>query len=101
MFKVVKTCSLPCRDKKERRREKQKGQQNGETSPTHNPMQPGENGIENPDFNKEVGFNCQNKGSLFVLSIGSTVMKIGPNFFVTAEFPPSLLWGIFKSSDLM
>lgn len=41
------------KDKKERRREKQKGQQNGETSPTHNPMQPGENGIENPDFNKE------------------------------------------------
>lgn len=44
------------RDKKERRKEKQKGQQNGDTSPTHNPMQPGENGIENPDFNKEV---CQ------------------------------------------
>ena len=42
------------RDKKERRKEKQKGQQNGDTSPTHNPMQPGENGIENPDFNKEV-----------------------------------------------
>lgn len=41
------------KDKKERRKEKQKGQQNGDTSPTHNPMQPGENGIENPDFNKE------------------------------------------------
>ena len=40
------------RDSKGRR--KQKGHQNGETSPTHNPMQPGENGIENPDFNKEV-----------------------------------------------
>lgn len=34
-------------------RRKQKGHQNGETSPTHNPMQPSENGIENPDFNKE------------------------------------------------
>ena len=71
VFKVVKTHSLPCRDKKERRREKQKGQQNGETSPTHNPMQPGENGIENPDFNKEVRFNCQKRGSLFILSIGN------------------------------
>lgn len=41
------------KDKKERRKDKQKGQQNGDTSPTHNPMQPGENGIENPDFNKK------------------------------------------------
>ena len=43
-----------CRDKKERRREKQKGHQNGETSPTHNSVQSGESGVENPDFNKEV-----------------------------------------------
>lgn len=39
--------------KKDKKRDKRKGQQNGETSPTHNPMQPGENGIENPDFNKK------------------------------------------------
>lgn len=38
------------KEKKGGRKDKQKGQQNGETSPTHNPMQPGENGIENPDF---------------------------------------------------
>lgn len=41
------------KEQKAHRKEKQKGQQNGDTSPTHNPMQPGENGIENPDFNKE------------------------------------------------
>lgn len=41
------------KDKKERRREKQKGHQNGETSPTHNSVQSGESGVENPDFNKE------------------------------------------------
>lgn len=44
------------REKKGGRKDKQKGQQNGETSPTHNPMQPGENGIENPDFKNVCAF---------------------------------------------
>ena len=97
MFIVVKTRSLPCRDKKERRREKQKGQQNGETSPTHNPMQPGENGIENPDFNKEVSLIIKIKALCSSFPSVTIVMIIGPKFFitgvVTSEFPLILLCG--------
>lgn len=44
------------RDRKGNRKEKQKGHQNGETSPTHSPseIQLSESGVENPDFNKKV-----------------------------------------------
>lgn len=43
------------KDKKASRKDKQKGHQNGETSPTHTSteIQLSESGVENPDFNKK------------------------------------------------
>lgn len=44
------------RDKRTARKEGKRGNQNGETSPTHtsSAIQLSESGVENPDFNKKV-----------------------------------------------
>ena len=83
------------RDKKERRKEKQKGQQNGDTSPTHNPMQPGENGIENPDFNKEV---CQAKiNPDRVRNCAFLVANATKNFALATRISPLVASGLLTT----